>query len=111
MAVQARSRQDWHGILAALEQPEWSKEEEFQNPFKLSEDDSRILPLLNAELMKRDRSELLDRALMTGAPMAPVLTLEEARNFDLFRAGFIDGSGSVNSPFTVRRTTPKGDSQ
>ncbi|MCX4149977.1 MULTISPECIES: CoA transferase [Paraburkholderia] len=111
MAVQARSRQDWQGILAALGNPDWSSEKEFQDPFKLSEDDSRILPLLNAELMKHDRSQLLDRALATGGPMAPVLTLEEARNSNLFRVGFMNESGELNSPFTVRRTTQKGDSK
>ncbi len=109
MAVQARSRQDWQAILAALDHPEWSRDDEFQNPFKLSEDDSRIIPLLNSELMRRDRSELLERALTTGAPMAPVLSLEEAGHWNVFRPGFMDESGRLSAPFTVRRVKPRGN--
>jgi len=109
MAVQARSRQDWQAILAALDNPEWSLDQEFQNPFKLSEDDSRITPLLNAELMGRDRRELLERARVTGAPMAPVLSLEEAGQWDVFREGFLGEAGHLHAPFTVRRIKPQGD--
>lgn len=108
MAIQARSRQDWQGILAALDQPAWSKEKEFQNPFKLSEDDSRILPLLDGELMRFERSQLLERALACGAPMAPVMTLQEAAQSNLFRAGFMNTNGDLNSSFVVRRANAKG---
>jgi crotonobetainyl-CoA:carnitine CoA-transferase CaiB-like acyl-CoA transferase len=104
VAVQARSRQDWQGIIAALGHPAWSQQKEFQNPFKLSEDDSRIAPLLESELKKHGRLELLQRALESGAPMAPVLTLEEARGADVFRAGFLESSGALAAPFVVKRT-------
>lgn len=111
VAVQARSRQDWQGILAALGHPAWSQETEFQNPFKLSEDDSRVVPLLNEELMRLDRMELLERALRSGAPMAPVLTLEEAREANVFRAGFVASSGSLAAPFIVTRTRATGEAR
>lgn len=110
VAVQARSRHDWQAILAALDRPEWSEDKEFQNPFKLSEDDSRITPLLNAELMKHDRVDLLERALKSGAPLAPVLALDEARQANVFRAGFIDEAGALAAPFIVKRAT-KGEAQ
>lgn len=109
MAVQARSRQDWQGILAALGEPEWSKTKEFQNPFKLSEDDSKVLPLLHAELMRHDRRQLLEKALASGAPMAPVLTLAEAKDLNVFRAGFVNESGTLNAPFKIRRGKIPGD--
>lgn len=103
MAIQARSRPDWLAIIAALDDPEWGRDPELQNPFKLSEDDSRILPLLDAELMKRTRQELLDRAVATGAPIAPVLSLDEAKTWDVFRPGFLDEADRPRLPFTMRR--------
>lgn len=106
MAVQARSRPDWQAIMVALDAPFWSQDPAFQNPFKLSEDDSQIAPLLDVELMKRDRAELLDRAIATGAPMAPVLSLDEAKAWNVFRPGFFDQAGQPCPPFTVRRANP-----
>lgn len=107
VAVQARSRQDWQAILAALGQPEWSREKEFQNPFTLSQDDSRIQPLMISELMRHDRLELLERALASGAPMAPVLSLDEARGADVFRPGFPGEASGVAAPFVVQRSKNK----
>jgi crotonobetainyl-CoA:carnitine CoA-transferase CaiB-like acyl-CoA transferase len=103
LAVQARSRQDWQNILAALGKPEWAIDQKFQNPFKLSLDDEEVTRLLNSELKKHTRKEWLNRALETGAPMAPVFNLEEACSADVFRAGFINQEGAVNAPFVVRR--------
>jgi len=54
VAVQARSRQDWSAILAAFGNPEWSDSSDMQNPFKLSEDDSVVLPLFQSELQGQD---------------------------------------------------------
>ena len=102
IAVQARSRQDWAAILNALGNPRWSQEKDMQNPFRLSEDDSRILPLFQAELDKRSMHELLDAAIATGAPMAPVLTPSEAATWDVFRPGFADPEGRLNLPFIVK---------
>ncbi|WP_336965294.1 CoA transferase [Sphingobium aquiterrae] len=103
VAVQARSRPDWRAIVAALGDPEWSKDPAFENPFKLSEDDSRVAPLLDQELMQRSRRELLELAINTGAPMAPVLSLEEAKDWNVFRPGFFDENGAPCPPFVVRR--------
>lgn len=103
IAVQARSRPDWRAIVAAMGDPEWSKDPAFENPFKLSEDDSQVAPLLDKELMQRSRRELLDLAIKTGAPMAPVLSLEEAKEWNVFRPGFFDRNGAPLPPFVVRR--------
>lgn len=108
MAVQARSRPDWLAILNALGNPEWSKDKPFQNPFTLSEDDSKVRPLLEAEFSALDRKELLERAMATGAPMAPVLTLEEAEQWKVFRPGFLDADGRPRMPFSVRRNSAAG---
>ncbi len=105
VAVQARSRQDWAAILTAFGQPDWAQVKAMQNPFKLSEDDSRVLPLFQAELNKRSRKELLDAAISSGAPMAPVLTPAEAATWDVFRPGFSDAeTGAPAAPFILRRT-------
>ncbi|MCR9139941.1 MAG: CoA transferase [Alphaproteobacteria bacterium] len=103
VAVQARSKQDWASILAAFGNPEWAQDPKFQNPFKLSEDDSEIMPVFEAELGKRDRHELLDLAIETGAPMAPVLSPEEAAAWQIFRPGYSDGSNKPNVPFIISR--------
>lgn len=102
IAVQARSRPDWRAIITAIGDPEWSTDPQFQNPFKLSEDDSRVAPLLDKELMQRSRRELLDLAIKTGAPMAPVLSLQEAREWNVFRPNFFDDQGAPRPPFVVR---------
>jgi hypothetical protein len=46
--------------------------------------------------------ELLDAAIATGAPMAPVLTPSEAATWDVFRPGFADPEGRLNLPFIVK---------
>lgn len=103
LAVQARSRQDWQNILSALGNPAWAADVKFQNPFTLSLDDGEVSRLLDFELKKHTRRQWLDKALQTGAPMAPVFNLEEAHSAHVFRAGFTDGDGAVNAPFVVRR--------
>lgn len=103
VAVQARSRQDWQSILDAFGNPAWAEEPQFQNPFTLSEDDSRILPLFDSELMKRDRRELLEAAIASGAPMAPVLSPDEAACWQIFRPGHSGDTGKPNPPYVVRR--------
>jgi hypothetical protein len=103
VAVQARSRQDWAAILAAFGNPDWSQDKDMQNPFKLSEDDSRVLPLLQAELDKRTMQDLLKAALETGAPMAPVLSPTEAATWNIFRPGFTKADGGLNLPFMMKR--------
>ena len=103
VAIQARSRPDWLAILAALGNPEWSRSKAFQNPFTLSEDDSKVRPLLEGELATLDRSVLLERAIATGAPMAPVLSPAEAAHWNIFRPGFVTETGRPGMPYTVRR--------
>lgn len=103
VAVQARSRQDWAAILTAFENPDWSRDPEMQNPFKLSEDDSRILPLFQAELDRRSMDDLLEAAVATGAPMAPVLSPSEAATWNVFRPGFVRDSGVLDVPFIIKR--------
>jgi hypothetical protein len=103
VAVQARSRQDWLSILDAFGNPEWGKDPALQDPFKLSEDDSRILPLFEAELAQRSRQELLELAIRSGAPMAPVLSPEEAACWDIFRPDYSREPGRPNVPYIINR--------
>jgi len=107
IAIQARSRQDWMAILASLGEHEWIVLKEFHNPFKLSEDDSVIRPLLEMALSTMTRRELLDSAIITGAPMAPVLSAEEAKVWDVFRPDFVDETGSLSMPFAIKRSSHK----
>ena len=89
--------------MMAFGNPQWADDPEFQDPFKLSEDDSRILPIFGKELLKRNRRELLDIAIKTGAPMAPVLSPEEAVSWQNFRPGYLDATGKPDVPYTVSR--------
>lgn len=100
VALVARSRQDWYSILHALGDPPWASEERFANPFKLSVDDREVTPLLVAELAQYTRKQLLERALETGATMAPVLEAAEAANWEIFGTGFSEAEGRLNLPFT-----------
>jgi crotonobetainyl-CoA:carnitine CoA-transferase CaiB-like acyl-CoA transferase len=108
VAIQARSRRDWFAILEALGDPAWSHTGEMRNPFTLSEDDSTVSALLEAELAERDRAELLEASLATGATMAPVLGPDEVADWDVFRPGFHDADGHPREPFVVRRA-PRAD--
>lgn len=104
IAIQARSRRDWAAILEALGDPEWSRDDDMRNPFTLSEDDSEVTGLLETELARRDRAQLLEAALATGATMAPVLSPDEVPDWDVFRPGFHD-HGRPREPFVVTRAT------
>lgn len=94
VAAVARSRRDWMALLAALDNPEWSRGQEMQDPFALSRDDSVVDPLLCEELRARTRDELLERALETGATLAPVYHSDELAGRDLMRADFRLGPGT-----------------
>ena len=111
IAIQARSRQDWMAILSSLGQHEWIVLKEFHNPFKLSEDDSVIRPLLEKALSGMTRRELLDSAIITGAPMAPILSAEEAKVWDVFRPEFVDETGSLSNPFIIKRSPHKSSTR
>ena len=67
------------------------------------EDDSEVLPYFQSELDKRTMVELLDLALLNGAPMAPVLSTPEAVSSEIFRDGFVNANGSLNLPFIIKR--------
>ena len=74
-----------------------------QNPFKLSEDDRVVLPLFQSELDKLKKLEILNLATETGAPMAPVLTIDEAVREKVFRPGFFGEKGILGWPFLFNR--------
>lgn len=111
MAIQARSKPDWLAILAALGNPDWSREKPMQNPFTLSEDDSKVIPLMEAELAGLDRRELLERAMATGAPMAPVLALDESAQWNIFRPGFLAPGERPKMPYTAKRASAASTAQ
>lgn len=98
VALVARSRQDWHAILDALENPEWSRAPRFQDPFALSRDGTEAIELLSEELSKYTRGDLLERALTSGATMAPVLTSQEALDWNVYGSDFVGPEG-LRLPF------------
>lgn len=98
VGVVARSRKDWHAILAAIGNPAWSRAEEMQDPFALSTDDSVVEPLFRAELLTLERDALLERAIEFGATIAPVYDVDEIATRDLVRRD-IDFAGPMPLPF------------
>lgn len=86
VGVVARSRKDWAAILAAIGEPAWAEDERMRDPFALAADDAEVDPLLRETLLGIGRDELLERAIETGATIAPVYTLEEIPTRDLVRA-------------------------
>jgi hypothetical protein len=51
--------------------------------------------------------ELLDSSTITGAPMAPILSAEEAKVLDVFRPEFADETGSLSMPCITKRSSHK----
>lgn len=85
VGVVARSRKDWAAILEAIGNPAWAEDEEMRDPFALAADDSKVDPLMRETLLGIARDELLERAIETGATIAPVYTLEEIPSRNLVR--------------------------
>jgi crotonobetainyl-CoA:carnitine CoA-transferase CaiB-like acyl-CoA transferase len=100
VGVVARSKRDWSAVLEALGDPEWSQSEEMRDPFALAVDDSVVDPLLRETLCGIKRDELLERAIETGATIAPVYTIEEIPSRDLVRDD-VDFDGDLPLPFDL----------
>lgn len=98
VGVVARSKKDWHAILAAIGNPLWSRAEEMRDPFALSTNDSAVDLLFRAELLKLERDALLERAIECGATIAPVYDVDEIATRDLVRRD-IDFGGRMPLPF------------
>jgi crotonobetainyl-CoA:carnitine CoA-transferase CaiB-like acyl-CoA transferase len=72
------------------------------DPFALAADSSRVDPLLQTELLRFTRDELLERAMGCGATVAPVYSTEEIETHGGFvRASFLDGDNMPRLPFEV----------
>jgi crotonobetainyl-CoA:carnitine CoA-transferase CaiB-like acyl-CoA transferase len=100
VGVVARSRQDWRAIVAALGDPAWSTSEEMQDPFALAADDSVVDPLLSKSLSAITRDELLERAIETGATIAPVYRVDEISSRGLLRPDAMEPDGMA-LPFDI----------
>lgn len=98
VTVVARSQNDWERVLAALDEPEWAKGN-MRDPFSLAQDSSVVDPLFMAELKSRSRMELLDRAVSTGATIAPVFTVEESK-----ASGWVPITAASGLPFNLGST-------
>ena len=104
-ALLGRSRRDWRHIRKALGDPVWAQEPRFEDPFKIAEDSAEADALLEDTLSSFDRDELLRRGLSEGAVIAPVYSVDEAHERDIFRDDFFN-AGAPAMPFVVE---PLGD--
>ena len=96
-----RSRGDWVAIREVIGRPDWSREDRFDDPFKLAEDSAEVDVLLADALAAFDRDELLRRAIQQGAPMAPVYSADELKSRNVVRDGFFADDGSAQLPFEI----------
>ena len=100
VAIVARSRRDWGRILAAVGDPEWASEPGMDDPVALAVDPTSVNPLLEAELKRFTRDELLERALDLGATIAPVYDARELAERDgIVRASFVEEMNLPGLPF------------
>jgi len=104
VALVGRSRRDWQAIRAVVGDPPWSQEARFDDPFVLASDSAEAEALLSEALSQFDRDELLERALSTGATLAPVYEAEELAARGIVRSGLFGDDGSPGLPFQIHQT-------
>ncbi|MGI9476026.1 MAG: CoA transferase [Hyphomicrobiaceae bacterium] len=107
VAILGRSRRDWKNIQAAIGQPAWAGEADFEDPFAVARNSAPADALLEVTLARFTRDELLDRGLAHGAVIAPVYTQPEAVAKGVFRPGFM-ADGNPAMPFVVAQTGGHG---
>ena len=78
VACIGRTESDWHTLLRMMGEPEWSKDEKFQDPVEIarhfaSEVDRHVIPWFQ----ERSRDELFRLAQDAGLPLAPVKRASE----------------------------------
>ncbi len=89
VALLGRSRRDWQQIRMAIGDPDWAKDEAFQDPFTLARDSAEADDLMRDTLAQFSRDQLLRQGLAHGAVIAPVYSQAEAAERDVFRDSFI----------------------
>ena len=115
-ALLGRSRRDWRRIAKALDDPDWTHQPGYDNPFALARDSAEADMLLENTLAAWRRDDLLARGLGEGAVIAPVYSYEEALERGVFRAGFEEPAmpflakplGKANGAARRRRGGPAG---
>lgn len=100
VAILGRSRRDWRNIRQAIGDPEWARDEAYENPFTVARESATADRLLEETLAAFSRDELLERGLAAEAVIAPVFTQEEAAARGVFREHFITSDGPA-MPFVA----------
>jgi crotonobetainyl-CoA:carnitine CoA-transferase CaiB-like acyl-CoA transferase len=68
----------WRLLVGALDHPDWADDPRFATMAARSEHADQLLPLLEAEIVRRTTDEWIDVLTAAGVPCAPVRTVEEA---------------------------------
>lgn len=98
VGIVGRSRQDWHNILKAIGDPAWAVGE-LRDPFHLAEHAHLVEDTFEQELLRFTRDELLDRAIATGATIAPVFDRTEVASKHIVRDDLFGADGLPGLPF------------
>lgn len=100
VSLLCRSRREWSAILEALDSPPWGEEDRYRDILRMAQDyPDEVDALVEAETSKHTRSELFDRAVRNGFPLAPVRSPSEALEDEyLARQRFWSDSEGVRLP-------------
>ncbi|GAA1009827.1 CoA transferase [Acrocarpospora pleiomorpha] len=107
VSVMCRTQVEWHGLVAALDRPEWLADERYRDARVVARHHADELdPIVTEWCRSLSRAEVFEAGRRHGFPVAPVLTVPEAMREEqlLHRAFFVKGpSGSLipGSPYRV----------
>ncbi len=77
ISVAVMSDREWHGLIRALDKPEWLSDERFTTPALRDKNINARLELIQGALLERSAQEWLQRLEAENVPCAPVLTRSE----------------------------------
>lgn len=109
MSVMCRTEREWHGLVAALGQPEWLEDARYRDARVVARHHADALdPVVEAWCLERTRDEVFAAGREHGFPVAPVLTMPEVLEQEqlAFRNFFVaDGPEPGLTPGSPYRVT------
>lgn len=107
VSIMCRTPREWHGLLRAMGDPAWSRDERFRDGrvvarFHADEADG----YLKAWTLERTRDEIFELGKEFSFPIAPVLTVGESLDLEHFaERGFLtpteEGAPKVSQPWKI----------
>ncbi len=86
VSVEAEGEQMWNGLVQAMDNPEWAKEEWCQDAESRGKNLGKVLSLVQEWTMNHTKEEIERKLQELGCPAAPVNTTEDLLNSGQFKA-------------------------